>query len=132
MNSISQEARFRQRVVKYSFKKNVTEAARRFHLSRQAIYNWIARYDGTWKRLKERSHRPHHHPKEHTQEEKEMILRRYPRYKDDMIMLWDSLRKSGYTRAYGSLLRVIKKWVKPEIEKRSTRKPKPYERASYP
>ena len=61
-----------------------------------------------------------------------MILRRYPRYKDDMIMLWDSLRKSGYTRAYGSLLRVIKKWVKPEIEKRSTRKPKPYERASYP
>ena len=27
MNSISQEAKFRQRVVKYSFKKNVTEAA---------------------------------------------------------------------------------------------------------
>ena len=107
MNSIAQEARFRQRVVKFSQRKGVTEASRRFHLSRQAIYNWIKRYDGTWKSLKEKSHRPHHHPKEHTQEEKEMILRRYPRYKDDMIMLWDSLRKSGYTRSYTSMLRVM-------------------------
>ena len=88
MNSIAQEARFRQRVVKYSMKKGVTEASRRYHISRQAIYNWKNRYDGTWKSLKEKSHRPHHHPNEHTQEEKELILRRYPRYKDDMIMLW--------------------------------------------
>ena len=82
--------------------------------------------------MAEKSHRPHHHPNEHTQEEKEMILRRYPRYKDDMMMLWDSLRKSGYKRKYASMLRVIHKWVKPEIEKRTARKPKPYERAAYP
>ena len=75
MNSIAQEARFRQRVVKYSMKKGVTEASRRYHISRQAIYNWKNRYDGTWKSLKEKSHRPHHHPNEHTQEEKELILR---------------------------------------------------------
>ena len=55
-------------------------------------------------------------------EEKELILRRYPRYKDDKIMLWDSIRKSGYTRSYTSMLRVIKKYVKPEIEKRKQRK----------
>ncbi len=85
MNSIAQEARFRQRVVK-----------------------------------------------EHTQAEKEMILRRYPYYKNDMIALWDSLRKSGYTRSYGSMIRVIKKWVNPEIKKRTARKPKPYARAWYP
>ena len=41
MNSIAQEARFRQRVVKFSQRKGVTEASRRFHLdhcqkSRQA------------------------------------------------------------------------------------------------
>lgn len=112
MNIIAQEAHFRQRVVKYSNKKGVTEASRRYHVSRQAIYEWRARYDGTWKSLKEKSHRPHHHPNEHTAEEKEMILRRYPRYKDDMIMLWDSLRKSGYKRSYGSMLRVIKKMGK--------------------
>ena len=132
MNSITSEAHFRQRVLKYSYKNSVTEASRRFHVCRQAIYEWRAKYDGTWKSLMEKSHRPHHHPNEHTQEEKEMILRRYPRYKDDMMMLWDSLRKSGYKRKYASMLRVIHKWVKPEIEKRTSRKPKPYERAAYP
>ena len=132
MNSITSEAHFRQRVLKYSYKNSVTEASRRFHVCRQAIYEWRAKYDGTWKSLMEKSHRPHHHPNEHTQEEKEMILRRYPRYKDDMMMLWDSLRKSGYKRKYASMLRVIHKWVKPEIEKRTARKPKPYERAAYP
>ena len=80
----------------------------------------------------DKSHRPHHHPNEHTQEEKEMILRRYPRYKDDMIMLWDSLRKSGYTRSYTSLVRVVNKWIKPEIKKKQLKKPMPYKRAEYP
>ena len=132
MNSITSEAHFRQRVLKFSFKHGVTEASRRFRVSRNAIYEWKAKYDGTWQSLKERSHRPHHHPNEHTQEEKELILRRYPRYKDDMIMLWDSLKKSGYKRSYSSLIRVVRKWVKPEIERRTARKPKPYERAAYP
>ena len=132
MNSIASEAHFRQRVLKFSFKHGVTEASRRFRVSRNAIYEWKAKYDGTWQSLKERSHRPHHHPNEHTEEEKELILRRYPRYKDDMIMLWDSLKKSGYKRSYSSLIRVVRKWVKPEIGRRTARKPKPYERAAYP
>lgn len=133
MNSIASEARFRQRVLKYSYKHGVTAASNRFRRSRQAIYEWRAKYDGkNWKSLIERSHRPHHHPKEHTPEEKEKILRRYPRYKGDMMMLWDSLRKDGYTRSYTSLLRVIRKWVQPEINKRKERKNKPYTRAEYP
>lgn len=132
MNIIASEAKFRQRVIKYSYKHGVTNASNRFHMSRNAIYEWRKKYDGTWKSLVEKSHRPHHHPKEHTPEEKEMILRRYPRYKDDMIMLWDSLKKSGYTRSYTSLVRVVNKWIKPEIKKKQTRKPMPYERAVYP
>lgn len=132
MNIIASEAKFRQRVIKYSYKHGVTNASNRFHMSRKAIYEWRKRYDGTWKSLMEKSHRPHHHPNEHTPEEKEMILRRYPRYKDDMIMLWDSLKKSGYKRSYTSLVRVVNKWIKPEIKKRQTRKPMPYERAVYP
>ena len=121
---IASEAKFRQRVIKYSYKNGVTKAGIRFHRSRQAIYEWRNKYDGkSWKSLVDKSHRPHHHPNEHTPEEKSMILKRYPYYKDDMIMLWDSLRKDGYTRTYISLVRVIKKWVKP---------PKPYQRAEYP
>ncbi len=133
MSIITSEAQFRQRVLKYSFKYGVTKASIRFGRSRQAIYEWRAKYDGkSWKSLVEKSHRPHHHPNEHTPEEKEMILRRYPRYKDDMMMLWDSLRKSGYTRTYTSLVRVVNKWIKPEIKKRQTRQNKPYMRAEYP
>ena len=70
MNSITSEAHFRQRVLKYSYKNNVTEESRRFHVCRQAIYEWRAKYDGTWKSLVEKSHHPHHHPNEHTQEKR--------------------------------------------------------------
>ena len=133
MSIITSEAQFRQRVLKYSLKYGVTKASNRFGRSRQAIYEWRAKWDGkSWKSLVEKSHRPHHHPSEHTADEKEMILRRYPRYKDDMMLLWDSLRKSGYTRSYTSLVRVVRKWVQPEIQKRTTRKNKPYMRAEYP
>ena len=130
---IASEAKFRQRVIKYSFKNGVTKASIRFHRSRQAIYEWRAKYDDkSWKSLVDKSHRPHHHPNEHTAEEKQMILGLYPYYKDDMIMLWDALRKRGYTRSYTSLVRIVNKWIKPEIKQKQTRKPKPYQRADYP
>lgn len=132
MSIVTSEAHFRQRVIKYAKKYGVTAASNRHHRSRQAIYEWKAKYDGSWKSLIDRSHRPHSHPRQHTQAEKEMILRRYPRYKDDMILLWDSLRKSGYTRSYNSLNRVVNKWIKPELKHRNARKPMPYERAIYP
>lgn len=132
MNIVTSEAHFRQRVIKYSLKQGVTAASNRFHRSRQAIYEWKTRYDGSWKSLREKSHRPKSHPNQHTEEEKAMILRRYPRYSDDIIMLWDSLRKSGYKRSYYSLVRVINKWLKPEQKKKAVRKLQPYERATYP
>ncbi|MBR5152993.1 MAG: transposase [Clostridia bacterium] len=133
MNILASNAHFRQRVIKKSYKIGVTAASRYYRISRNAIYEWRAKYDGkSWKSLIDKSHRPHHHPNEHTQEEKDMILKRYPRYKDDMIMLWDSLRKSGYKRSYTSLVRVVNKWIKPEIKKKQGYKPKPYQRSEYP
>lgn len=132
MNIVTSNAHFRQRVVKKSYKIGVTAAAKYYKISRNAIYEWRNKYNGSWKSLLDKSHRPHHHPNEHTQEEKDMILRRYPRYKDDMIMLWDSVRKSGYTRSYASLVRVVNRWVKPEIKQKSKKQLKPYKRADYP
>jgi transposase len=120
-------------LLKYSYRYGVTKASKYYRVSRNAIYEWRSKYDGkSWKSLVDRSHRPHHHPSEHTPEEKEMILRRYPRYKDDMMLLWDSLRKSGYKRRYTSLIRVVRKWVKPEVQNRTKNKSKPYTRAEYP
>lgn len=133
MNILTSNAHFRQRVVKKSYKIGVTAASRYYRISRNAIYEWRKKYDGkSWKSLVDKSHRPHHHPNEHTAEEKEMILKRYPYYKDDMIMLWYSLRKDGYKRCYTSLVRVVNKWIKPEIKKKQAKKPKPYKRADYP
>ena len=41
------------------------------------------------------------------------------------------MRKSGYNRSYTSLVRVVNKWVKPEIKSKTTYNPKPYQRAEY-
>ena len=132
MDIIASAAHFRQRVVKRSYKIGVTKASYYYRISRNAIYEWRNKYDGTVKSLRDKSHRPHHHPKEHTAAEKEKILRRYSRYKDDKIRLWDSLQKEGYTRSYYSMLRVIRKWVEPEINRRHNSASKPYQRADYP
>ena len=132
MKSISPKAKFRQLVIKYSQKRGVTAASIRYRVCRKAIYDWKKRYDGRWQSLIDRSHRPHSHPRQQTAEEYAMIERYYRRTKDK-IMLWDKLRKKGYTRCYNSLLRAIKRLKLEETpEKRKGYKPKPYQRAEYP
>lgn len=133
MNSIAQEARFRQRVVKYSYKHGVTEASIRHRVSRMSVYRWRARYDGHWYSLKERSHRPKSHPKQQSEEEYALIKRHFPYY-DDMIMLWDRLREKGYKRCYHTMLRAIKrlKLGNNAPYKHRAKTPKPYARAEYP
>lgn len=132
MNSIAQEARSRQRAVKYAEKHGATEASIRYKVSRMSIYRWIKRYNGHWWSLKERSHRPKHHPAEQTAEEYDLIKRHYPYY-DDMLMLWDRLCEKGYKRCYQTMLRAIRRM---KLDKapyaRRKRKPKPYIRADYP
>jgi len=132
MNSIASEAKYRQRVVRYSQNHGVTKAGIRFRRSRQAIYEWRAKYDGNWKSLIDKSHRPHSHPKQHTEDEKSLILRHYRRHGDDMIVLWDVIRKKGYNRCYYSMCRCIRKWGLKITAKRKGYKPKPYQRADYP
>lgn len=132
MKSISPKAHFRQLVIKYSVKNGVTAASIRYRVCRKAIYDWKKRYDGRWQSLIDRSHRPHSHPRQQTAEEYAMIERYYRRTKDK-IMLWDKLRKNGYTRCYNSLLRAIKRLKLEETpENRKGHKPKPYQRAEYP
>jgi len=130
---IASEARYRQRVVKYSYTYGVTAAGIRFRCSRQAIYDWRTKWDGkSWKSLVERSHRPHSHPKQHTEAEKRLIMRHYARNKDDRILLWQTLCEKGYTRHYNSMNRAIRRWIGAEEREQAKKKPKPYERADYP
>ena len=133
MTSITSIAKFRQRVVKYSYKYGVTKASNRFRICRNAIYEWRQKYDGTWKSLRDRSHRPHSHPNQQTEEELKLIERYYRRYKGDRMQMWDKLRERGYTRCYQSMLRAIRKLTLEESqERRQSYNPKPYKRADYP
>ena len=133
MTSITSIAKFRQRVIKYSYKYGVTNASNRFRVCRNAIYEWRQKYDGTWKSLRDRSHRPHRHPNQQTEEEYKLIERYYRRYKGDRMQMWDKLRERGYTRCYQSMLRAIHRLrLEETAEKRQGYKPKPYKRADYP
>lgn len=133
MNSLTSNAHFRQRVIKYALKNTVSEASRRYRISRQAIYEWKAKYDGNWKSLRDKSHRPKSHPNQHTAEEYRLIEKTYLYYKDDKLRLWDRLREKGYTRCYKSMLRALKRLnLGDKPQARQGRKPKPYSRAEYP
>lgn len=46
MNILTSNTRFRQRVIKKSYKVRVAEASKYYRVSRQAIYEWRAKYDG--------------------------------------------------------------------------------------
>ena len=47
MNTITQDMKFRQALIKYSYKYGVTKAAIRYKVNRQYVYRWRKRYDGT-------------------------------------------------------------------------------------
>ncbi len=132
MVSISEMAHFRQRVIKYSMKKGVTAASRYFRVSRNAIYEWKRKYDGTWQSLKDKSHRPKSHPKQHTQEEHDLIMRYYHRNKDDKLVLWQKICEKGYKRSYAVMCQYIRRQGFETVDKKKYRKNKPYKRADYP
>ena len=73
MNTITQTMKFRQALIEYSLKYGVTKAAIRYKTNRQYIYRWRKRYDGTLQSLADKSHKPHHHPNEHTPDELKLI-----------------------------------------------------------
>ena len=134
MNKITQDMQFRQSLLKYASKYGVTKAAIRYKVNRQYVYRWQWRYDGTWESLKDRSHRPHSHPNQHTEAELKLIRdmrRRNPHA--GLIVFWVKLRQRGYTRSVTSLYRILVKQgemaVKPANPKYI---PKPYEQMQYP
>ena len=78
MDKITQEAHFRQRVLRYAAEHGVSASANRHRLSRKTVHKWKKRYDGTLESLKDRPRTPHHFPGKQTAEE-EKLVRRYDR-----------------------------------------------------
>ena len=134
MNTITQTMRFRQALIKYSLKYGVTKAASRYKVNRQYVYRWMKRYDGTPQSLADKSHRPHHHPNQHTSEELKLIADMRKRNTNaGLVVFWVKLRQRGYSRSITGLYRVLQKTgqltVKPPNPKYI---PKPYEKMFYP
>lgn len=134
MNSVTQDMKYRQSLIKYAKKNGIGEASRRYNKSRSYIYFWITRYDGSIESLACRSRRPHNHPNQHTAEEVKLIRdmrRRNPEL--GMIELWHRLKKRGYTRCPESLFRVMRRLgMFPKAKQKKPYAPKPYEQMTHP
>ncbi len=134
MNKITQDMRFKQAVMEYSFKNGVTKAAIRYKTTRQNIYRWRKKYDGTVRSLADGSHRPHSHPNQHTEAEIKLIKdmrRRNPHA--GLVVFWVKLTQRGYTRSISGLYKMLRKLdgkpIKlPNPKKEST----PYDQMQYP
>lgn len=134
MNTITQTMKFRQALVEYSLKHGVTKAAIRYKVNRQYVYRWRKRYDGTVQSLADKSHRPYHHPNQHTPEELKLITDMRKRNGNaGLVVFWVKLRQRGYSRSVTGLYRVLRRQgqlaVKPPNPKYI---PKPYEKMLYP
>jgi len=132
MNRITQEAYKRQAVVKAAQQKGKTYASRMYGVSLSSVKRWCRRYDGSWQSLKEKSHRPNSHPRQHTAREEEMIReavrQSYFRYGWEGAYM--AAKEDGYSRSYSGFIYAAKrlglcggKQKKPNIRKSDRRYP---------
>lgn len=132
MNRITQEAYKRQAVVKTAQRKGKTYASRMYGVSLSSVKRWCKRYDGSWQSLKEKSHRPNSHPRQHTAREEEMIReavrQSYFRYGWEGAYM--AAKEDGYSRSYSGFIYAAKrlglcggKQEKPNIRKSERRYP---------
>ena len=109
-NSITQKMKYKQSVIKFSLEYGVSKTAIRFDINRRTIYRWIKQYDGTIESLRDKSHKPKHHPNEHTAEEIKLI-KDYKRNNKGtgLVVLWVKLRRAGYKRTIQGLYHVMRR-----------------------
>lgn len=111
MNILTQEARKKQAVVKYANKNGKSKASRIYGVSLSSVKRWCKRYDGTWKSLIEKSHRPHSHPNRHTEREERQIKNSfkkcYARYGWDGV--YSDLKRKGYSRSFSGMVYAAKR-----------------------
>ena len=132
MNIIAQEARKRQAVVKLARRKGKSFSARQYGVSLSSVKRWDKRYDGKdWRSLVEGSHRPHSHPKQHTEAE-EMIIskafwKEYKRYGWDGV--YKEAKEQGYQRSLSGMIYAAKRL---ELVEKKKQNPPRHQNRRYP
>ncbi|MDE7327053.1 MAG: DDE-type integrase/transposase/recombinase [Lachnospiraceae bacterium] len=134
MASITQDMRFRLSLIKYANQYGVTKAAIKYKTNRQYIDRWKRRFDGSIESLRDLSRRPHHHPNQHTDPERKLILDMRRRNPDaGLVVFWVKLLQHGYSRSITGLYRFLKKQNLMAVHPRNPKYvPKPYESMDHP
>ena len=99
MDRITQEAYYRQRVLKYAAKHGVTKAAERYRMSRKTVHKWKRRYDGTVESLKNRSRAPLHSPLKQSDWEIQLVQRYAKKYPRDLLLAMKRRRRVAMPEA---------------------------------
>jgi len=141
MVSVSQKARWCQRLlerIEKARRKGDKHAVARIcsycRVPVKSAYDWLYRWDGTWQSLTAKSHRPHGHPKAHTEAEVELIIstRREFGFIAPLLM-YQELCERGYTRSYGGMKRFLRKrFATPIAPLVNPEKPKVYDGGKFP
>ena len=129
MNIVSQKARKRQAVVKLARRKGKSYAARMYGVCLSSVKRWDKQYDGKdWRSLKERSHRPHSHHRQHTETEEMIISKafwnKYERYGWDGV--YAEAKAHGYTRSLSGMIYAAKRLEL--VDKAKRRPPRRHDR----
>ena len=141
MVSVAQKARwcqgFLMRIKKAREKGDkhaVARIAGYYRVPLKSAYDWLAKWDGTWKSLMNKSHRPHSHPKAHTADEIALMVT-VTREKGFMapLLMFQELTERGYTRSYGGMKRFFRRhFAAPSNPLVSAEKPKAYDGGKFP
>ena len=129
------EAAFRQRMMKYAQAHSITETADRYRCSRKTVHKWLKRWDGTKESLQDRSRRPKQVRRIHDEKTIRKIRKRLKqcRWTDLLAAFQLSKERDGYPGSYGAFKAIARKLkdAKPK-PKAKRRKLKEYRRADYP
>ena len=99
MDRVTQEAYYRQRVLKYAAKHGVTRAAERYRMSRKTVHKWKRRYDGMVESLKNRSRAPLHSPLKQSDWEIRLVQRYAKKYPRDLLLAMKRRRRVAMPEA---------------------------------
>lgn len=141
MVSVAQQARWCQRIlrrIKKAREKGDKHAVARIcgynRVPVKSAYDWLNKWDGTWQSLAAKSHRPHNHPKAHTEAEVEMIISvtRECGFLAPLLM-YQELCERGYKRSYGGMKRFLRKrFGAPAAPLTRPKKPGEYDEGQFP
>ena len=141
MVSVAQKARWCQKFLERIEKARqrgdkhaVSRISGYYRVPVKSAYDWLYKWDGTWQSLAAKSHRPHRHPKAHTDAEIQMMISvtRECGFLAPLLM-YQELLEMGYTRSYGGFKRFFRKhFAAPAAPLVNPKKPKVYDGGTFP